>query len=200
MLEELEDKNVDTTRKKIKWNTEKIMSASALFISVISVIALIYQSYLGREENVLIQKQQSAAVLPHLNQWQSEYDNTYKFVVGNKGVGPAFIESVAVTLNSSKTFNNTDDLFRKIFNSSKKLDTMSYTVSTLVKGFVLSPNEQINVLEVKGSKNIDIFKDVIRNFEIDYKIIYKDVYGSKWMLTNENVKESSASIPVAIEK
>ncbi|WP_431137908.1 hypothetical protein, partial [Psychroserpens mesophilus] len=70
------------------------MSTSALFISVISLIALLYQSYLAREENRLTQMQQSASVLPHLNQWYSEYDNNFKFVIGNKGVGPAFIDNV----------------------------------------------------------------------------------------------------------
>jgi hypothetical protein len=48
--------------------------------------------------------QQSASVLPHLNQWYSDYNNAFKFVVGNKGVGPAFIEDVKIDLDKTHTF------------------------------------------------------------------------------------------------
>ena len=105
----------EVPKKRIVWSTEKIMSSSALFISVISVIALVYQSYLAREENKLIQMQQSASVLPHLNQWYSNYNNYFKFVVGNKGVGPAFIEDVEIILDKDLKFTNTNDFFHHIF-------------------------------------------------------------------------------------
>jgi hypothetical protein len=54
MSEELENKTeTSSKRKRIIGLTDKILSTSALFISVISLIALLYQSYLAREENKL---------------------------------------------------------------------------------------------------------------------------------------------------
>ena len=200
MSEETEPEKQKKSRKKINWTTDKIMSTSALFISVISLIALLYQSYLAREENKLIQMQQSASVLPHLNQWYSNYNNTFKFVVGNKGVGPAFIDEVEITLDSEHKFNNTKDLFDYIFKNNKVLDTIPYTYSTLVKGFVLPANEQIDILEIKNAKHIQPIRDVLNNENITYKIVYKDVYGSKWVLTNDNTNGTSTNTPIVSEK
>ena len=200
MSDETEIEKPKKSRKKINWTTDKIMSTSALFISVISLIALLYQSYLAREENKLIQMQQSASVLPHLNQWYSNYNNTFKFVVGNKGVGPAFIDEVEITLDSEHKFNNTKDLFDYIFKNNKVLDTIPYTYSTLVKGFVLPANEQIDILEIKNAKHIQPIRDVLNNENITYKIVYKDVYGSKWVLTNDNTNGTSTNTPIVSEK
>jgi hypothetical protein len=194
MSEEIED-----SKKGINWTTDKIMSTSALFISVISLIALLYQSYLAREENRLIQKQQSASVLPHLNQWFSNTNGSFRYVVGNKGVGPAFIENVEITLDKTHKFDNTKDLFNHIFKNTEGLDTIPYTYSTLIRGFVLPANDQINVLEINNPEHIQIIKRALGKKKIIYKIIYKDVYGSIWMLTNNNEKGNSATIPIAIE-
>lgn len=200
MSEETEIEQPKKSRKKINWTTDKIMSTSALFISVISLIALLYQSYLAREENKLTQMQQSASVLPHLNQWYSNYNNTFKFVVGNKGVGPAFIDEVEITLDSIHKFINTKDLFDYIFENNKALDTIPYTYSTLIKGFVLPANEQIDILEIKNPKHIQLTRDALNKISINYKIVYKDVYGSKWVLTNDNKNGTSTNTPIAIEK
>ena len=183
-------------RWKISWTTDKIMSTSALFISVISLIALFYQSYLAREENKLIQKQQSASVLPHLNQWFSDHDGKFKLVIGNKGVGPAFIKKVEITLDSTKTFNNSDDLFREIFNSSNVLDTIPRITSTLVKGFVLPANEQINVIEIESQNYINAFKHVFSRKDVSFEIIYEDIYGAQWLLSN---KEEQDNMPIRLD-
>lgn len=199
MSEETEIEQPKKSRKKINWTTDKIMSTSALFISVISLIALLYQSYLAREENKLTQMQQSASVLPHLNQWYSEYDNNFKFVIGNKGVGPAFIDDVEIELDAKHKFNNTDDLFDHIFNNTKGLDTIPYSKNTLIKGFVLQANEQINVLEIDNANNLDFVKDLLSKKTILYKITYKDVYGAKWLLSNENYSNNSTTIPILLD-
>jgi hypothetical protein len=199
MSEETEQEEPKKSRKKINWTTDKIMSTSALFISVISLIALLYQSYLAREENRLTQMQQSASVLPHLNQWYSEYDNNFKFVIGNKGVGPAFIDNVEILLDATHSFNNTDDLFDYIFKNTKGLDTIPYSKNTLIKGFVLPANEQINVLEINNAKNLNLVKDLLSKKVILYKITYKDVYGTKWLLSNEDYNNNSSTIPVLLD-
>lgn len=189
-----------STKRKINWNADKIMSTSALFISVISLIALLYQSYLSREENKLIQKQQSANVLPYLNQWQSEFDNEYRIVVGNKGVGPAFITKVEIVMDETKTFSNSDELFHELFNTTPTLDSVSYITSSLIKGFVLPANETIYLLEVSGNKNIQLTKEVMEEKAITFSITYKDVYGTEWILSNKESAKNSANVPVLISE
>lgn len=188
------------TKRKIIWTTDKIMSTSALFISVISLIGLLYQSYLAREENKLIQKQQSASVLPYLHQWYSEYDNNFKLIVGNKGVGPAFIKKVEIVLDSAKTFNNTNALFDEIFNTSKSLDTIPHITSNLLSGFVLPANEDIKLIEIEHKNNIDAFKMVLGSRHILFKITYEDVYGTQWLLSNLNETNNNANTPILLSK
>lgn len=187
-------------KKKSIWTTDKIMSTSALFISVISLIALLYQSYLAREENRMIQKQQSASVLPHLHQWYSDNGNNFKLIVGNKGVGPAFIKNVEIVLDSSQTFHNTNDLFDEIFRTTKGLDTIPYVFSNLLNGFVLTANETINLIEINQENNINRFKQGLSTRTILFKITYEDVYGTQWLLSNLNENENQANVPVIISE
>lgn len=191
-----EQSEMRTTRWKINWTTEKIMSSSALFISVISLIALLYQSYLAREENKLNQMQQSASVLPHLNQWYSDYNDQFKIIIGNKGVGPAFIKEVEFKLDSINTFDNSAALIQHIFRNKKVLDSVTYIQSTIVKGFVLPANDYINVIEVSGKDNINRFKQVMATTPIQFKIVYEDVYGTRWMLSNV---DGENNIPVKLD-
>lgn len=183
---------------KVNWTTDKIMSTSALFISVLSLIGLLYQSYLAREENKLIQMQQSASVLPYLHQWYSEYEDNYKLIIGNKGVGPAFIKNVEITLDSIKTFDNTNDLFNEIFSTTEGFDTIPHNTSNLVNGFVLPANEHIQLVDIEGEANVEAFKNVLNKSQILFKIYYEDVYGTKWLLSNLNDENESANIPILI--
>jgi hypothetical protein len=195
------EKKIKVQKWKINWTSDKIMSSSALFISVISLIALLYQSYLAREENKLIQKQQSASVLPYLNQWFSEYDGNFNLIVGNKGVGPAFIKHVKIVLDSSKIFNNSDDLFKELFKSHKELDTIPYTTSTLISGFVLPANDDIKLIEIANRSNhVTTFKQILNKTDISFSITYEDVYGTQWVLSNSKDEDSSANVPVLISQ
>lgn len=188
MSKEAKTEKVKTKKKKRKiiWTTDKIMSTSALFISVLSLVGLMYQSYLAREENKLIQMQQSASVLPYLHQWYSEYEENYKLIIGNKGVGPAFIKNVEIQLDSSKTYDNSDDLFNEIFSTNEGFDTIPHNTSNLVSGFVLPANEHIQLVEIEGDYNIEAFKDILNKSQILFKIVYEDVYGTQWLLSNLN--------------
>lgn len=171
-------------RWKINWTSDKIMSTSALFISVISLIALLYQSYLAREENKLNQLQQSASVLPHLNQWYSDIDGAYKIIFGNKGVGPAFIKDVEISIDPNKIFKSSNAMFNHIFSNSPVLDTIPKITSDLVKGFVLPANETITIVEIDGQNHSEAFKREFSKQHIIFKVIYADIYGAEWLLTN----------------
>lgn len=183
-------------RKKINWTTDKIMSTSALFISVVSLIALLYQSYLAREENKLIQKQQSASVLPYLNSWQSNTPNSLKMIFGNKGVGPAFIKKVDITFNDTIKFNNTDKLFQHIFKHADSISNKSFSTSTFTKGLVLTANETIEIIHISNEFVKRKFREYLNSNKLNYSIIYEDVYGSKWELKSSN----GFAIPKALSK
>ena len=153
---------------------------------MISLIALFYQSYLAREENRLIQMQQSASVLPYLTQWSSNSGDRLKIAIENKGVGPAFIEKVDIVYDSIHKFDNTDDLFRHIFRSTTALDSVSYATSTFKKGSVLTANEIVDLIKVSDRNAIKTFTSILATTRFEFSIEYSDVYGSKWIISTEN--------------
>ena len=180
--------------RKIRWTSEKVMSISALFVSAISLFALFYQLNLAREENELIQKQQSASVLPHLSQWFSQTNDGFKVIFGNKGVGPAFIKEVKLELKDT-IFYNTDNLLNYLTQKlySKDSIIVNASTSTFSKGFVLPANETIEIVHIKDPKEAQIFRSYLQTVELDYTILYADVYGAEWTLSNKN---SDSSYPV----
>ena len=60
-------------------------------------------------------------------------------------------------------------------------------------------NEQINVLEINNAKNLNLVKDLLSKKNILYKITYKDVYGTKWLLSNEDYNNNSSTIPILLD-
>lgn len=182
MSEETESK-----RNKINWSADRIMSTSALALTIISLIALFYQLSLAREENELIRKQQSASVLPHLSQWFSNTSEGFKIIFGNKGVGPAFIKKVDLELKDT-TFHNTDHLVNHLLKEIYKRDSISIpaSTSTFSDGYVLPANETIEIVVVKKPEHFKIFKEFLNDIELDFTITYADVYGSEWKYSNKN--------------
>ena len=183
MSEEFEK---NETNKASRWTTDRIMSTSALFISVISLTALLYQSYLAREENRLNQKQQSASVLPYLSQWNSNSSESFKIVIGNKGVGPAFVKKVDIVFDSIHKFNNTDDFFAHIFKSSPQLDSIGFTSSTFKNGYLLPANETIELIKISNPKGIRKFKSILGSKPLEFNIEYADVYGTRWRISTSS--------------
>ncbi|MTE27446.1 hypothetical protein [Winogradskyella ouciana] len=195
MSEEI-DESLDKPKKKIIWTTDKIMSTSALFISVISLIALLYQSYLAREENKLIQVQQSATVLPYLSYYFSSNGEHFKIIIDNRGVGPAFVKKVDILFDDKHNFDNTDPLFEHIFSEEYRLDSIPYSHSTFTDGLVLPAGKQIDVFTLRSDIGRERFQKVLSEKNLDFSIEYEDVYGARWKLTND---DANTPIPIIVE-
>ncbi|MDT7832943.1 hypothetical protein RQM59_11165 [Flavobacteriaceae bacterium S356] len=203
MSEEIKSK-----RWEVKWSAEKVMSISALFISAISLFALFYQLNLGREENELTRKQQSASVLPYL-QFENVYNvRAFSIHLINKGVGPAFIKEVSFVLNDSVQFDNsTDALLYKMKERVAIGDSISYTGSmTITKNTVVQPSENIRVFEISSKDKDDYsgvknFKNQMNKTPPAFTIIYEDIYGHRWELSNKNNEQGFQYLtPVQIKK
>ena len=190
MSEETEEK----PSKRIDWSAEKVMSLSALFVSAISLFALFYQLNLAREENELIRKEQKASVLPHLSQWFSNSSEEFKITFGNRGVGPAFIKRVNIVIGDSLEFDNTDDVFRFVFDSTKGLDSLPFSSSTFKKGYVLPANQHVDIITIKNKNARRFFQQFMKTNTLDYEVIYEDVYGTRWSLSNKK----DENIPVLL--
>ncbi|RZN83060.1 MAG: hypothetical protein EVB11_06060 [Winogradskyella sp.] len=194
-------------KKKINWTTDKIMSTSALFISVISLIALLYQSYLAREENRLIQMQQSANVIPYL-QFESIYNvRSFSIHMVNKGVGPAFVKRVSFAVNDSIFDNSTKALLYITKERINRGDSIAYNGSITIKeNTVVQPGENISVFEISAINNenfsgVKSFKNYLNNSPPVFILLYEDIYGNQWELSNkENKQDFQFLTPTLLKK
>ncbi|MEN1784879.1 MAG: hypothetical protein AAGF77_07025 [Bacteroidota bacterium] len=197
--EEIPEKelNLDfnSKRDKADFKENRILSRAAIFISILSFFAIIYQSYLGREENRLNRMQQNAAVLPYLDFWINENDNMFSLAVSNEGVGPAFRKDVNLkvldTLNKDTlNFNNSDDCFDFLLKKMKRplIDSLQVMTSTFQSNSLLKADKEKNMISIKfRERNVGLkFKEFILNEVIDFKVIYADVYGTQWYITSES--------------
>jgi len=168
------------------------MGMAAIFISILSMIAVIYQSYLAREENELMRIQQSATVLPYLDYWYSNVGQEYEFVIENKGVGPALIKDVQfiakdLESNDSLFFDDCHKLVEDVEQKSIFLDSISVIKSSFNSNMLLSPNEKKKFLAFSFDNHNQKrrFRDEFYKYYVGVKIIYEDVYGSAWLFNSE---------------
>jgi len=182
--------------KRINWSAEKVMSISALFVSAISLFALFYQLNLAREENELIRKEQKASVLPHLSQWFSTIGDRYRIVFGNRGVGPAFVKKVDITINDSIKFDNTDNAIEYVYKHMGPVENNDPNTSTFTEGRVIPAGETVVVISIIDPKAKNLFQQFLDTNTLDFEIIYEDVYGTRWSLSNKEER----MIPVLLTK
>ncbi len=175
-------------RKKIKWNSERILSLSAMSISFITLIIFIYQTNLMSRQNDL-------SILPYLQLAYSDNpgENSYSLILKNHGVGPAIIESVTLEFNGKKydlkDFN--DDLFTFLVFLEPELDSIVATdTSTLNKGIALPANSNYLVFKIFNSKkDYHLFTRKLLALEekgLKFEIVYKSIQNERWKIHSDS--------------
>ncbi|WP_028298028.1 hypothetical protein [Olivibacter sitiensis] len=91
-----------SAKKKKLLQTNRILSLSALFVSVSTLFILVYQTHLSNKMYYLEEKAQKMAVLPYL-QLGTSYDQGTRHQINleNNGIGPALIKSLYVHYQDS---------------------------------------------------------------------------------------------------
>jgi len=116
-----------------KINFDKLITLMAIIVSAATLFMIVYQTN-------LIQKQQAASVLPYLEVWNTQpNDSTYKLVLVNNGVGPAFIESVSVIYQDSSYPGDLLEFYKKVI---IKSDTIEMGHSNVKKGILIPAGMQ----------------------------------------------------------
>jgi len=164
------------------WNSEKIVSISAISISLMTLFVFAYQTNIIRE-------QQRLSALPYLS---TIYQNTgtanFKLVVKNNGIGPAFVKSIKIMYNG-KEFET--DLFRFLHENIPEMDSIENIFhSNIHPGQLIPAGQSIAILEVNNSisdskKLVQLLK-ILQDQNLNIELIYKSVYDERWKLTFDN--------------
>ena len=161
------------------WNTEKIVSVSAIFISAITLYVTFEQLNVSRE-------QQRLSVLPYLSMGNYYTGSpNYKLVIQNDGIGPAFIESITVTYKGKK---HEMDLISFLYEEfPQDLDSIpALSHSNIYKGMLIPAGHKIEHLSIQDSQksadNLLVLLDKLDKETFDFEIVYSSIYKEKWKL------------------
>lgn len=176
------------------WTSEKLLSLTALLVSLSTLIVFVYQTN-------LIRQQQFMSVYPYMN-LGNEYSGTlkYKYILSNEGIGPAFIESVKITSPDKEVFNDLVDYVDhlaisedsiwyfhsnlnagKLIPSNKKIPLIQLVNKEMLMELGLSDLEGLPMNTIEGSK---MLYQILNDDSLNIEIIYSSVYGERWILKN----------------
>jgi hypothetical protein len=183
----------------MKIDTDRIVSGTAMFVAVASLVALMYQTYLMREA-------QHASVLPYLTFGvMANNDLGSTLWIRNTGIGPALIEDVRIVHKGKEIETDPIDFFL-----SQHGGRVDHGLSTdkIQPGRLVPVGEWINTLGAKGPpENPQFFlPELLKLFEVAevprswyamtkteggdkavVEITYKSVYGDRWRIRSDRL-------------
>ncbi len=154
-----------------KWSADRLLSVTAIIVSLGTLFTIVFQTN-------LIRKQQYASVLPYLEIWPRVQPNSFKLLLMNNGIGPAFIEGVRIHYNDS-IFEGDPRAFTQ--GVIRKQEDIEFYYSTLKKGRLLPAGEIIELIGIEDD-SVNTLK-LYRWFggdKVDLEVVYKSVYDETW--------------------
>ncbi len=155
------------TLKPTKTHVEYLLAGIAFFVSVTTLGVYLYQARMMRA-------QQHVSVWPFVESYYSNVED-YRIAVKNKGVGPAIIRKVEMSLDGKPLADN-PALVEAVLGRGAKLE---YQNSTL-DGRVLAPGEEVVLFRIPDLKEALPFQAKQHEHHFDLKITYCSIYGDCW--------------------
>ncbi len=158
-----------------KSHIEYLVAATALFVSLSTLAVYIYQAKVMKE-------QQHVSVWPYL-EWYSGNVSDFHITVKNKGVGPALIRKVEMTLDG-KPVNSASELVTAV----KGPDwTLPGLINSSVADRVLAPGEEVSPILIPDVKAGRAFEAELSKHKFRLRITYCSVYGDTWITDGTRV-------------
>jgi len=160
------------------WNSEKLLSLTAILISVCTLFVFVYQT-------TLIRQHQYKSVYPHLLFGNSGGGTTkYAFFLANNGIGPAIIKSIEVKSSDGKQF---EDVVDYVDSKITAADSIQYYHSNIFPGRLIPQGEFIEIISHDDGKYRTGHKliETIYGEGVSITLIYESIYGEQWKITHE---------------
>ena len=173
-------KKVRRRKKSAFWENQKLLSITAVLISIGTLLVFLYQTN-------LVRKQQYMSVLPYLEfQNHSILSPNYKLVLKNKGIGPALITSRNIVIKG-KTYDLDIGMYLE------KLvvpgDSTYFVISNIRNGNLISEKEGVDlvVLDPNTSRSgLEKLHGLIYNDSLEFVVEYESVYGERWQVSSKS--------------
>lgn len=179
------------------WDTDRVLSLSAIVVGVCSLFITLYQTHLTRQA-------QSASVLPYLAFGvMSNNDGAY-LTLRNYGVGPARLESVRIHHKGRTTAADPFDFF--VANRTGP-QPAGLSVDRVTAGRLLPANSTLMMLGCSGDTDrLAMLREMLQRFALadappswldelkarggDKAVIeieYSSVYGDRWRIRSDQL-------------
>ena len=166
-----------------KLNADRIVSWSAIFVSLSTLFVIIYQTNLMRTE-------QKAAVFPYLTIGFRINNEGQALYVTNSGLGPAIIKSVRVTDSLGTVEGGVIPYIEKRLGPRTK-DFEDSSMDLLIPGRLIPDEQKLRVFKHShegplGSYLGDTFRFAFS--EAGHAVIeieYESVYGERWLVRSD---------------
>lgn len=159
------------------WTSDRIVSFSAMFISLITLFIFIKQTN-------IIERQSKLSAMPYLmmDTSNSSVHQTYAIDLVNYGIGPAFIESTSFIYKGQTYQMQFVDFLREIIPEMEKVNVTNF--STIYVGQSIPAEDKVNILTAgRDSTSYTTFIKImeqLRSEKFDYKVRYKSIYNEYW--------------------
>jgi hypothetical protein len=178
------EKNENILKKKFVLDSNKVMSISAILVSFMTFLVLIYQTSIIREQQLL-------SVFPYLTVFnQGSQTSNYRFVMNNQGIGPAILEKIEINYKGSPT--PYQDIVSFVLDHSTEVSELNSVLhSNIYPGRLVPAGEIFSIFEVEDSfeESVILRSEIDRLLEegMTWEITYSSVYGEKWVITEQSL-------------
>ncbi len=163
-------------KKKIK--TEAFAAVTAIIVSACALGVSFYEVRIMRA-------QQKTSVWPHVEIGQQYDGEGFALEANNKGVGPALVKSLKVSVDG-KQMNSLDQLLDEILGEGHGVGWANSTVHN-VNGKVLEAGYDLPMVRFKWN---DKTRELQNNLErIKIEMIYSSIYDDCWKLSFDTEPE-----------
>lgn len=161
-------------KKKSYLRPDFLIAAMAMIIGLCTMVVYIYQAR-------IMSRQLNTSVLPYLQLKFSQGVEGTLIGVENKGIGPAFIKSSKLCLDTMKfSEENLDEFFITLTGTSGSRHKRN------LEGRVLSPGENVNLFHVSDPNFLAKVDSALQHHKIGLAVCYGSVHDEYWNLTTEN--------------
>lgn len=157
------------------WNADKIVSISAMVISLGTLVVISYQTALISNQTEMIRKEQRIAVMPYLGfDIIVPSENRVELKVSNSGLGPAFIKEAKVEYQGKEYVDDLKAFYIDYFKPT------NFFYNECKAGTVIQSGETLTLFGVNQSA--DPIDESMINGEVIFKFTYESAYGEAWVL------------------
>ncbi|HJV21760.1 MAG TPA: hypothetical protein VJ570_03635 [Holophagaceae bacterium] len=164
------------TESRFKQTTEFLAVGTALFVSLSTLGVYIYQAKVMKE-------QQHVSVWPYV-EWTTGNVKDFHVTVKNKGVGPALIQKVDMTLDG-KPVHTATELVSAVCGPDWSLQGL---INSSLEGRVMAPGEEVSPITITDVTEGRAFEAQMRKHAFKLRITYCSIYGDCWSTDGQRVQ------------